>query len=577
MGRAVIRRFSCWLVFALLVLVASPGYPQALPPVFDPALRSGEVPPPMREQFEPQKMPPRDVLPPAPEPPREQPGLKFPEPRVFVKEVQVTGSTVFSEDQLKEVTEPYENRVLTTEDLEQLRVALTMLYVKKGYLTSGAIIPDQLVSEGIVRIRIIEGELARIDVEGTEWFRPHYLEGRVRLGARKPLQLAPLQERLQLLQQDARIARLNAELRPGDERGLSVLNLRVQERRPYHAWLEFNNFQTPVVGAERGLMTVAHENVTGNGDPFSLTFGGSSGVFPLVNAVYSIPFTPYDTSFAATYRRNDFVVVEAPFDSLNINSQTEIIGFSLRQPIYQTVNEILAVAIIGEHLYNKTFIFDDTPFDFVAGAQNGVSNISALRFFQEYVYRTQTRVLAARSRFSVGIDALGATVNSGDLADAQFFSWLGRVQGVQRFERFGGMQLLGRMDLQLANDRLFPLEQIPVGGRFTVRGYRQNQLIRDNAFLASIEARFPVLVAPRHGGIVELAPFLDYGKAWNTKVSTPSPSFLASVGLGVRWNILPEDRARFELYWGVPLNHVNTPGGNLQDYGLHLQLVIRVF
>lgn len=503
--------------------------------------------------------------------------MKLPEPRVFVKEVQVTGSTVFSDAQLKEVTAPYENRVLTTEGLEQLRVALTMLYVKNGYLTSGAVIPDQQVSEGIIRIRIIEGELTQINVEGTEWFRPHYLEERVQLGARKPLQLAPLQERLQILQQDERIARLNADLRPGDERGRSVLNLRVDERRPYHAWLEFNNFQTPVVGAERGLMTVAHENVTGNGDPFSLTFGGSSGVFPLVNAVYSIPFTPYDTSFAATYRRNDFIVVEAPFDSLNIKSHTEIIGFSLRQPIYQTVNEILAVAIIGEHLYNQTFIFNNVPFDFVAGAQNGVSNISALRFFQEYVNRTQTRVLAARSRFSVGIDALGATVNSGDLADAQFFSWLGRVQGVQRFERFGGMQLLGRMDLQLANDRLFPLEQIPVGGRFTVRGYRQNQLIRDNAFLASIEARFPVLVSPRHGGIVELAPFVDYGKAWNTKVPTPSPGFLASVGLGVRWNILPEQRARFELYWGVPLNHVNTQGGNLQDYGLNLQLVVRMF
>ena len=51
---------------------------------------------------------------------------------------------------------------------------------------------------------------------------------------------------------------------------------------------------------------------------------------------------------------------------------------------------------------------------------------------------------------------------------------------------------------------------------------------------------------------------------------------LASVGLGLRWNILPRERARFELYWGLPLNLITHSTGNLQDHGIHLQFVVQV-
>ncbi|NJL17528.1 MAG: hypothetical protein HC938_10330 [Nitrospira sp.] len=57
---------------------------------------------------------------------------------------------------------------------------------------------------------------------------------------------------MQFLQQDPRIERINAELRPGDQRGQSILNVNVKEQSPWKMWLEFSNYQTPAVGAERG-------------------------------------------------------------------------------------------------------------------------------------------------------------------------------------------------------------------------------------------------------------------------------------------------------------------------------------
>lgn len=583
--RCPVRIFLYYGLFMAIVstssLLFAQGVPQTAPPIFDPTLRSGEPPAPLKREFKAPVPEPNPTLPPVPVPPEDGAEQQLGQVRVFVKRILVSGNTVFPESEIKAITATYENRTLTTEDLERLRLALTLLYVNHGYITSGAVIPDQDVKDGAIQLHIIEGSLSRIDVEGTNWFRRGYISDRIALGAGPPLKMEPLQTRLQFLQQDPRIDRINAELRPGDQRGESILNVKVKEHSPWKMWAEFSNYQTPVVGAERGLMTVAHQNVTGHGDPLSVTYGGSRGVHPIIDVAYTIPINRYDTTFTASYRRNDFAVVSDQFRFLNLNSESEVIGFTLRQPVYRTLSDEVAIAITGERLYNKiTSVLDSigqTPLLIPGSSDTGVSAVSALRFVQEYVHRTATSVVAVRSRFSVGLDVLNATTNAGPLPDGRFFSWLGQVQGVRRFDDWWGMQLLGQMNLQLANDRLFPLEQIPVGGRFSVRGYRENTLIRDNGFLFSVESRFPLLRYASGEPLLQFAQFVDVGHAWQAKGKTDDPQTLASIGLGLRWTVLPKDRARFELYWGVPLNHVPHPAGNLQDHGIHLQAVVQVF
>ena len=80
---------------------------------------------------------------------------------------------------------------------------------------------------------------------------------------------------------------------------------------------------------------------------------------------------------------------------------------------------------------------------------------------------------------------------------------------------------------------------------------------------------------------LELAPFIDFGRAWNTKPPTFSPTNLASIGVGLRWALswdaLVRWQPQLEIYWGQSLNSVRTTGGNIQDDGVHLQLLVAVF
>jgi hemolysin activation/secretion protein len=410
-------------------------------------------------------------------------------------------------------------------------------------------------------------------------------------GIRTPVTLGPLQEQLQLLQQDSRIERVNAELRPGDKQGESLLNVRVTDRQPFHAGIEVNNYQSPLVGEFRGIGTLTHDNLTGHGDPLSLSYGQSSGAFPIVYGSYALPLNRYGTTFSPYFRRYDFKLIEEPFTPLNIKTNTEIIGMSLRQPIYKTVTDEVALSIIGEHLFTQSFLFNGTPdqmtFNAFPGFQNGAATVSALRFAQDWTHRTVDTVLALRSRFSVGLNVLGATINSNpDTPDGQFFSWLGQSQVIKQFgENLLGMQLLGRMDLQLTNSPLFPLEQVALGGRYTVRGYREVTILRDNSFIASVEPRFPLFRWANGQPMFQFAPFVDVAHGWNIGNNRPAvtapittfPDTLASVGAGLRWNILPDDKASFEVYWGQKLNHVPRIGNTIQDHGVHLGIVVNLF
>ncbi|HWN08487.1 MAG TPA: ShlB/FhaC/HecB family hemolysin secretion/activation protein, partial [Pyrinomonadaceae bacterium] len=434
-------------------------------------------------------------------------------------------------------------------------------------------------ADGVVTFRIIEGELTQVQLEGNRWFRSSYLEKRFSLAAGPPLNINSLQERLQLLLEDQRIERLNAQLKPGLRAGEGILDVRVEEHTPYKLWFDFNNYQSASVGELRGIVSAEHQNLTGNGDIMTARYGRSEGLDPLLDFRYSLPITARDTTLSWQYRRNTFAIVEPPFEELDIKSKSDIYTLALRQPVYRTLNTEIGLELMGERLSYKEFLLGER-FSLTPGAQNGRSIVTALRFAQDFVYRTQNQVIAARSRFSFGVNALDATINHNGDPDSRFVAWLGQFQWVQRLGILDS-QLIFRSDVQLSDDSLMSLEQIVLGGRYSVRGYRETTMLRDRALITSVELRVPVIRNTRWADYLEVGPFFDFGRGWNRDRSTPSPQDISSVGVGLRWGVTLAWpvllRPQFELYWGHRLRKLDRPENTLQDNGFHFQLVLAAF
>ncbi|NJK36690.1 MAG: hypothetical protein HC920_02295 [Oscillatoriales cyanobacterium SM2_3_0] len=133
-------------------------------------------------------------------PPEPQPLQPSPEPiqipgtipqTTVVREFEVTGSTVFTPEDFAAIAQPFINRPISLVELYQLRSAITQLYVDAGYINSGAFIPPQELTQGVVRIQVIEGGLEAINISGTRRLRPGYIRSRLNRAIKSPPQHQP--------------------------------------------------------------------------------------------------------------------------------------------------------------------------------------------------------------------------------------------------------------------------------------------------------------------------------------------------------------------------------------------------
>jgi hemolysin activation/secretion protein len=599
-------------VTAFLCLT-SIGWAQPLPSDATPA----EAPAPAEPILvpDPSEAPsPLPVIPPAPPP---APQLQVPDtelppldplvaPSFWLDEVRVLGSTVL-QDEIEALVREYEQREVTLEDLLELRSRITQLYIDNGYITSGAFLPTgQNVGDRVVRIQVVEGELEAIEVCllssraarelsaaqgnnpsvqnpedapqveaptsprcGSAHLRESYVRSRLNLAATTPVRQSNLEEALQLLQLDPLIAQVNAELTAGQVPGQNLLRVQVQEAPAFRAGIGADNYQSPSIGSAQATLTLGHDNVLGFGDRIFAQYGRTDGLNSY-GAGYAFPINAMDGTVQFRYSRDESKIVQDPFQDIGIRSESETFSLSFRQPIVRRPTTEFALGLGLDIRRSQSFILDDIPFSFSEGPDNGRSNVTVIRFSQDWVDRSTTRVLAARSQFSVGIDAFDATTN--DLGiDGRFFTWLGQFQYVEQVAPNGTL-LIARLDTQLSPDGLLPLEQFAIGGAGTVRGYRQNRIVTDNSILGGLEFRVPILANDPQR--LQLTPFVDAGYGWNNVLPDPEQA-IVSLGLGVRWQVIPNLFVRVD--YGIPLVSVPNRGNSLQENGLSLSIRYQPF
>lgn len=542
-----------------------------------------DPPPSLPDTFTPPFVIP-NVLTPARSQPATSP-LESANNRACVQGVKVVGSTVFSADELAAVVQPLVRSpdaipcqnslaasgfLVTFEQLIQARTAVTDFYVEQGYVTSGAFIPEQAIADGQISIQVIEGRLETIEIMGLQRLQQRYVRDRLRLAGATPLNTSKLLAGLQLLQQDPRIATINAELAAGIEPSSSLLKVQVQEADPWEVNLGLNNARSANVGTVRRQVQVSHNNVLGWGDRLSLDFTNTNGS-GTVDASYTVPLNARNGSLTVSYTDSDSRVVQAPFDVLNIESDSSTYGVSWRQPIHQTPTEEWVLGLsLGRHEGGVTLNplnTGEVPFPTRGSDPTGKTNISTVRFTQDWLRRSEQEVVAVRSQFNVGLNLFETTQNA-SAPDGQFVSWQGQGQWVRRLGR--DTLLVVRGNVQWSDRALPSVEQLSLGGAQTVRGYPQSLLTTDGGAFASLEVRWPLFRVPEVGGVLQVAPFVDAGLGWNVDGVTPSPQGIAGAGLGLIWQDAGGWSARLD--WGIPLVDFVSSGNSAQENGLHFSI-----
>ena len=492
----------------------------------------------------------------------------IPQARFTVEQIDVVGNTVLDEE-IQAVVDTYTGRPITFNDLLTLRSQITQLYVDSGYITSGAFLPsNQVLTDGTVMIQVVEGSVEAIQVDGTEHLNRGYVRDRLELATSTPLNQADLLEALQLLQLDPFISQVNAELTAGAAPGQNALLVEVDEPAPFSASVGGNNYRPVSIGSAEVSTSLAYSNLIGIGDRITGSYGRTDGL-DIFDAGFSVPLNARDGTLSFRFNSSESQIIDDEFEDLEIESRTRTYGLNFRQPLVRSPQTEVAVGVGFDLRRRQTFILDDIPFSFSVGPEDGESNVSVLRFSQDWVNRSARRVLAARSQFSVGLDAFNATVNDSG-TDGRFLSWVGQFQWVQQLSARNLM--VARLSAQLTPDSLLSLEQFSIGGVDTVRGYAQNQLVGDNGVLGGVEFRIPVTRNPQR---LQLTPFVEMGTVWNNGTPDPETPTIAGVGIGARWAITSDLFARVD--YGIPLIDIDTDSDSLQESGFYLSINFQPF
>ncbi|HEX3430741.1 MAG TPA: POTRA domain-containing protein, partial [Rhizomicrobium sp.] len=197
---------------------------------------------------------------------------KPPERKVDIDAYDIDGNSKLDRETLESAVYPYLGPQRSREDVEAARTALEHAYQERGYQSVVVEIPPQTVTNGIVKLHVVEAPIGRVRVVGSHYYLPSVIKQQ--LPAFAPGQVPNLREAQTELTEVNRLPgrRVTPTLKPGQTPGTIDVDLHVTDQLPLHASAEVNNDHSPNTDPLRTIATVHYDDLWQAGQSASFTW-----------------------------------------------------------------------------------------------------------------------------------------------------------------------------------------------------------------------------------------------------------------------------------------------------------------
>jgi hemolysin activation/secretion protein len=458
---------------------------------------------------------------------------------LFVRGVEITGSTVYGAAQLKPLYADLIGLRVSLAEVYALAQRITSKYGNDGYVLSRAIVPPQQLDPNgaVVHIEVVEGY-----VDKVEWpkqlsrYRDFFTDYAARIVAERPVNIRTI-ERYLLLADDLPGLKFSTSLKPSKTaKGAATLVVTVVEKR-VDANAHIDNRGTPARGPFEYYGSATLNNLLGLHEAWTFTY---AGVVPLKELNYAaLGYKQVLTSEGLTF----FADASDAWGTPGTVQLEELLyrtlgpygdaGFSY--PFIRSREKNLTLTGLFYGSDNESDVFD-APF-----------NDDRLRGFRGKVDADFADSLQAINQIDVtlsqGIQGLGSTMNGNPLASRlagrvdydKVEMTLSRTQPlVDRFSVF--VSGYG----QYAGTPLLVPEQCGFGGRYFGRAFDPSELLGDSCVEAVGELRYdlPPPKALTWVRTAQIYTFADDGQLYTRDAApgTPVNQKAASLGSGIRLN-----------------------------------------
>ncbi|MBF0485085.1 MAG: ShlB/FhaC/HecB family hemolysin secretion/activation protein [Candidatus Omnitrophica bacterium] len=490
--------------------------------------------------------------------------------KAMITKIEVTGIKLLSLRKIKAITFPYENRVLTIREIQDVTNRITDAYRQEGYITSRAFLPPQKIENGILKIEVAEGMMGKVNVQGNKFYCTSLFNRRIELKEGRPFNYTTLRQNLGIINQypDHKVTTV---LTPGQVPGTTDVLLNVKDQLPIHAGLAYDNYGSRYLRKNRYTGTLTDNNLLGFDDMLTLTYQRAEGhgTYYLDSLRYLFPLT--NKTQIGFYAGHSQLRLGKEFKDLDARGKSRFYSLFLTQDLFSDDTTDLSASIGFD--YKDVFNF-----------QNG-----------NETSRDRERVAHAGLKLDKS-DSLGRTIVNNEVDDGipntwgalkakdsrssvtgsggQFTKDVLDVVRLQKLPLDSALLLKGQA--QFAARTLTATEQFQIGGISNVRAYPIGEVVGDNGQSCTAELSFPIYGIPKNiqaaphskGKLyddLKLAVFYDWA---NASLRNPDGAkknkSLSGAGWGLRYDLPENFSIRFDMAWALD----NTPsdGKNVHSW-----------
>lgn len=459
-------------------------------------------------------------------------------PSFFVKKIELEGNTLFDNDTLAPMVDVGEGIDATLGILALYAQEVTAYYSAKGYILSQAYIPNQKVENGIVKMRVNEGFIDEVEIQGNKYLDKESIKKRFfNVQAEKIMQESTL-ERVLLELNDVRGVKARSTLKPGKISGSSDLVLEVEETRPYYFGIDADNFGSEFTGQARFGTTAIVNSLWKFSDEVFFRAVKSDDDQNLFTGYYQIPIDRFGRStFKVGYTYSD-QGLGASLIALNAFGRTNILNFEVGHKLLRTRNYRLDLRSGFEYKKFRNFQLGDT---------SSSDNITDIYFgasgnFSDSFNGTNSIDL----KIQQGLAGTDSTSFRPSRTNADATTTIATFD-VTRFQNpgFWDSFLILRLSGQLSSDRNLSPALFAAGGFGTVRGFPLAQLSGDWGYAASAEYVVPVPLDYSIGigdltvkKVLSVNGFIEHGRVFAINIESGERNdSITGVGGGAQLNV----------------------------------------
>jgi len=445
--------------------------------------------------------------------------------------VIIEGNTVFTAEDFSPLYQDLLASKVTQAQMQTLAQEITRIYREKGYVLSKAVIPEQTIRSGVLKISIIEGYIQTVDFIGPRSDETRLQGYTSQLGSERPVQITTLERALMLINSLPGLTIADSTLLEGDGAGAYVLTVELENQAADFV-VYADNRGTPEAGRLETWLSAGFNSPLGLSERFQLglfTIPENPEELIYLEGRYHQPVGDQGTELrvALSYSTLD---LDGNLAASNTESSSRRAVIDIRHPLLLTRSESLWLQAELD-LYD----LDEDQF----GVKSFEDRTRVLRFSAEY-WRPQiwNGSLYITGMYSHGLDIFGASgANRAKLSRADGRAEFDKIEAeISRDqELFGPVSAALNAKVQMSSAPLLSADEFYVGGSQYGRGYDFGELSGDDGLATSIELRYDNNPANIYLEHIQLYGFYDWGTAKSDNVTGAAHYIsLASAGVGAR-------------------------------------------